>query len=173
AGNRDVTLTSNGHGFLVSWLTSFGPSGPDLVAMPLDGAGHPSAVPGVIARSVASFVPASNGNEYLAVVSNYFGGAPYGVRLSANGQFLNQAGMPGIPISASALCWDGFEYIYTFVDGPIRALRLTSGGAPFGEAAYVTAESAPHTMASIGRTLLLVWDRGVALQAEVIDAATM
>jgi hypothetical protein len=170
-----VSLTSNGHGFLVTFSTFS-----TLYAMPLDAFGHPAGPVQVIAQGVPFQAPASasNGNEYLVVVRTATGASS--LRISSSGTFIDRHDLPA-SVAQHSLTWTGSEYVYTWsndVAGTISALRLDPSGAASSGGPVVLANSAGgQTIMTVGSRLLLVWMVWTSplyiLRAETVSPVTL
>jgi hypothetical protein len=152
-----VTLTSNGNGFLATFLTNAGA----LYAMPLDAFGHPAGAVHLIAQNITFLTPAraSNGNEYLVVVRTITGSSS--LRIASSGAFVDRHDLPGAAAAQHALAWTGSEYVYTWSDdagGTISALRLDpSGAASYGGPVLLANSAGGQTIIAAGSRLLLAW----------------
>src|SRR5439155_23757634 len=165
----EVTLTSNGTGFIASWVTRT-VFGAFLNVAALDASGHPVGQPRIIETIVgAPFAAASNGTDYLFILRQNYGTPPYALRISAAGQPLEARALP-VPEGTSndTLRWTGSQYIYTWSGQGILALRLDAAGSPVDAApTTLTGDFASHATGLIGGTLLLVWNTA-AMKAEVV-----
>jgi len=170
-----VSLTANGIGFIASWVTRafFGTS---LNVAVLDAFGHPAGQPRII-ETPAGVPPvaASNGNDYLFVLRQSYGAAPYTLRISAAGQPLGTRALPVAPeTSRDTLRWTGSQYVYTSIGQGIVALRLDAAGVPIDAApATLTPDAAEHVTAQAGGTLLLVWNTVPAMKAAAVSLGTL
>src|SRR5207237_588574 len=76
--------------------------------------------------------------------------------------------------SNDTLRWTGSQYVYTWRGQGILALRLDAAGSPVDASpTTLTGDDASHATGLIGGTLLLVWNTGIAMKAEVVSLATM
>jgi len=171
-------ITSNGHGFLVSYRSQ----ADDLFVMALDAAGHPAGLSHYVASNIgAPAVQASNGDEYLLVIQDVFGNAPLPLRIAADGTRLPTPAfpLPGTAAWTPTLSWTGSDYLYTWTtfnpDRRISALRFdATSGAQRGASAVLADDVGQHAVAWIGGSFVLTWlDFDGAIRAEVVEPLSL
>jgi hypothetical protein len=171
-------VATNGHGFLLTlgWgreAMRLDAQGKLLDEMPL----LPSPTP-LINSYRQSFTSASDGNDYLTVVTDRDRNITYAIPIGSNGGIGEAKDIIRRSAAAVALVWTGGRYLFAFVDDAreLRLLPLDRRGAPIGPEMLISERvPAPAPRVSLawnGTMLLAVWQStATTIRAQYLTAA--